>query len=86
MLELSSDDIVSIDRSVDQNAPPAMEGWDDIDPENDIAGHFYDSDGNKHYIRLNDPKSLICILMVYSNSTQILQNRSYRMVLGISKT
>ncbi len=58
MLELSSDDIVSIDRSVDQNAPPAMEGWDDIDPENDIAGHFYDSDGNKHYIRLNDPKSL----------------------------
>lgn len=58
MLELSSDDIVSIDRSVDQNAPPAMEGWDDIDPENDIAGHFYDSDGNKHYIRLNDPQSL----------------------------
>lgn len=29
-------------------------GWDDIDPELNRAGHFFDVHGNKHYISLND--------------------------------
>lgn len=29
-------------------------GWDDIDPEQNRAGHFFDANGNKHYIQLND--------------------------------
>lgn len=34
------------------------EGWDDIDPTQSRAGHFYDSSGNKYYIDLNDPHAL----------------------------
>lgn len=31
-----------------------MSGWDDIDPTQRRAGHFFDPDGNKHYIDLDD--------------------------------
>jgi hypothetical protein len=37
---------------------PAMDGWDDIDPTQNRAGHYYDGEGNKHYILLNDPYAL----------------------------
>jgi len=37
-----------------QELPPAMDGWDDIDPSKNRAGHYYDPQGNKHYIELND--------------------------------
>lgn len=33
-------------------------GWDDIDPIQDRAGHYFDGDGNKCYIHLNDPHAL----------------------------
>lgn len=33
-------------------------GWDDIDPINNIAGHYFDGNGNKCYIDLNDPHAL----------------------------
>lgn len=42
----------------DQDLPPTMSGWDDINPAESRAGHFYDPDGNKHYIDLNDPHAL----------------------------
>lgn len=38
----------------DQELSPAMSGWDDINPTLNRAGHYYDSDGNKHYVDLND--------------------------------
>jgi len=38
----------------DQELPPSMSGWDDINPLKNRAGHFFDPDGNKHYIELND--------------------------------
>lgn len=38
--------------------PQTMSGWDDIDPTQDRAGHFFDKDGNKHYISLNDEHAL----------------------------
>lgn len=31
-----------------------MDGWDDIDPSQNRAGHFFDRHGNKRYIELND--------------------------------
>lgn len=37
---------------------PIMSGWDDIDPSRGRAGHFFDKDGNKHYIDLNDQHAL----------------------------
>jgi DNA polymerase III alpha subunit len=37
---------------------PAMDGWDDIDPRENKAGHFFDPHGNKHIIELNDPHAL----------------------------
>lgn len=40
------------------DAPPVMSGWDDIDPSQGKAGHFYDTKGNKHYIDINDPYAL----------------------------
>lgn len=33
---------------------PSMDGWDDIDPTQNRAGHFFDYGGQKHYINLND--------------------------------
>lgn len=36
----------------------AMSGWDYVDPEEEVAGYFYDKDGNKHFISLNDPKAI----------------------------
>lgn len=33
-------------------------GWDDIDPDNNRAGHYFDGNGNKQYIDLNDPHAL----------------------------
>lgn len=41
-----------------QDLPPTMSGWDDINPAESRAGHFYDAKGNKHYIDLNDPHAL----------------------------
>lgn len=41
-----------------QDLPPVMSGWDDIDPTQNRAGHFYDADGNKHFIELNDEGAL----------------------------
>jgi len=41
-----------------QELPPAMTGWDDINPNLNRAGHFFDSEGNKHYISLNDEDAL----------------------------
>lgn len=38
--------------------PPSMSGWDDIDPSQNRAGHFFDPSGNKHFIELNDPHAL----------------------------
>ncbi len=38
---------------------PVMSGWDDVSPAENRAGHFYDADGNKHYIDLNDPHALL---------------------------
>lgn len=35
-----------------------MIGWDDIDPTKNRAGHFFDGEGNKHYIDLNDKYAL----------------------------
>jgi DNA polymerase III alpha subunit len=35
-----------------------MSGWDDIDPLQNRAGHFFDQHGNKHYVELNDPAVL----------------------------
>lgn len=35
-----------------------MSGWDDIDPTQRRAGHFFDHKGNKHYISLDDPVAL----------------------------
>jgi len=35
-----------------------MDGWDDIDPTQSRAGHFFDGDGNKRYIDLNDEYAL----------------------------
>lgn len=37
---------------------PSMSGWDDIDPEQNRAGHYFDRDGNKVQIDLNDEKAL----------------------------
>lgn len=34
------------------------EGWDDIDPLQNRAGHYFDGNGNKCYIDLNDPDAL----------------------------
>jgi DNA polymerase III alpha subunit len=42
----------------DDEAPPSMSGWEDIDPTQNRAGHFFDRDGNKHYIDLNDKHAL----------------------------
>lgn len=33
-------------------------GWDDIDPSNNRAGHYFDVNGNKCYINLNDQHAL----------------------------
>jgi DNA polymerase III alpha subunit len=35
-----------------------MSGWDDINPSLGRAGHFFDGDGNKRYIELNDEHAL----------------------------
>lgn len=35
-----------------------MSGWDDIDPTQNRAGHFFDGEGNKRYIDLNDKHAL----------------------------
>ncbi len=35
-----------------------LEGWDDIDPTQNRAGHFFDQHGTKHYIELNDPGAI----------------------------
>lgn len=35
-----------------------MEGWDDIDPDTRRAGHYYDQNGNKTSISLDDPHAL----------------------------
>ena len=43
---------------IGEAAPPAMSGWDDIDPTKSRAGHFFDTNGDKHYIDLNDPNAL----------------------------
>jgi DNA polymerase III alpha subunit len=32
----------------------SMSGWEDINPKENRAGHFFDRHGNKHYIDLND--------------------------------
>lgn len=32
-----------------------MSGWDDIDPTQRRAGHYFDGNGEKHYINLDDP-------------------------------
>lgn len=37
---------------------PSMTGWDDINPEDDRAGHYFDKNGNKTKIELNDKKAL----------------------------
>lgn len=37
---------------------PNMSGWDDIDPTQRRAGHFFDHKGNKHYISLDDGVAL----------------------------
>lgn len=37
---------------------PNAEGWDDIDPINNIAGHYFDGEGKKCYIDLNDEYAL----------------------------
>jgi intein/homing endonuclease len=34
---------------------PNMSGWDDIDPIQRRAGHFFDNNGNKYDINLDDP-------------------------------
>lgn len=34
------------------------EGWDDVDPLQNRAGHYFDGKGNKCYIDLNDPAAL----------------------------
>ena len=49
---INFEDIESIEEIND------ISGWDDIDPELDKAGHFYDPEGNKHYISLNDKHAL----------------------------
>lgn len=36
----------------------AMDGWDDIDPELGTAGHFFDNNGEKHFVYLNDPDAI----------------------------
>jgi len=41
-----------------QDLPPAMTGWDDIDPSENRAGHFFDENGVKHDISLNDKFAL----------------------------
>lgn len=43
---------------LDESAPPSMSGWDDIDPTQSRAGHFFDANDDKHYIDLNDPHAL----------------------------
>jgi hypothetical protein len=35
-----------------------MSGWDDIDPTQNRAGHFFDGQGQKQYIELNDKHAL----------------------------
>lgn len=40
------------------SATHAMSGWDDINPEENKAGHFFDIDGNKHIVDLNDKYAL----------------------------
>ncbi len=37
---------------------PNMSGWDDINPQKRQRGHFFDGNGNKHYISLDDPFAL----------------------------
>jgi len=41
-----------------QDLPPIMSGWDDIDPTQNRAGHFYDADRKKRFIELNDVHAL----------------------------
>ena len=43
---------------INETAPPSMSGWDDIDPTKSRAGHFFDANGEKYYIDLNDPYAL----------------------------
>ncbi len=35
-----------------------MDGWDENNPEEDRAGYYYDPEGNKHPIQLNDPEAI----------------------------
>ena len=56
MLKLNSADIVSV-REV-PNDRIDISGWDDIDPADRRAGHFFDKDGNKHKIDLDDEHCL----------------------------
>lgn len=37
---------------------PMMEGWNDIDPTQNKAGHYYDGSGKKQIIRLDDEHAL----------------------------
>lgn len=37
---------------------PNASGWDDIDPSKNKAGHYFDGNGHKCYIDLNDPHAL----------------------------
>jgi DNA polymerase III alpha subunit len=37
---------------------PGMSGWDDISPQERRAGHFFDGDGNKRYIHLDDEHAI----------------------------
>lgn len=60
MLENSDDlidinDIKSIDLVDDQ---PAMDGWDEVDPETGSIGYYTDPEGEVHNITLEDPKAL----------------------------
>ncbi len=41
-----------------ETAFSGMSGWDDIDPTQNRAGHFFDGDGNKRYISLDDEYAL----------------------------
>lgn len=51
-------DIVSVRLLSDDEAPPAMDGWDDVNPQENRLGHFYDPSGQKHIIALNDEGAL----------------------------
>jgi len=35
-----------------------MSGWDDINPLERRAGHYFDGEGNKHFINLDDPHAI----------------------------